>query len=148
MNDALDKLQHTLDRQMGLLARHLRTPAPRPEAIRRVRSAVAREAAQVERQAHRLRLIRRWAAAAAAVLLAIGLGWPPATEQPGNITPGDPAEMLAEWTGAVDESSNQIAALLSGDWLPDKTEATGNEERQLEDLLDSLDQSRALLQGA
>jgi hypothetical protein len=148
MNDTLDKLERTLDRQMNLLARHLRTPAPRPDAIQRIRSAVAREAAQVERRARGMRFIRRWTAAAAAILLAAGLGWPPPAEQLGTITPGDPAEMLTEWAGAVDESSNQIAALLSEQWVPDRTEPAGNEERQLEDLLDSLDQSRALLQGA
>lgn len=77
MSDRLDKLERTLDRQMGLLADHLRTPDPHSECIERVKAAVAQEAVRVEQQARRLRLFRRWGAVAAALLLAASLGWPP-----------------------------------------------------------------------
>jgi hypothetical protein len=53
MSNRLDKLERTLDRQMGLLADHLRTPDPHRDCIERVKAAVAQEAVRVEQQARR-----------------------------------------------------------------------------------------------
>ena len=47
MSDTLDKLERTLDRQMELLADHLRTPDPHSECIERVKAAVAQDHMEV-----------------------------------------------------------------------------------------------------
>ena len=148
MSDRLYKLERTLDRQMGLLAHHLRTPDPHSECIERVKAAIAQEAVRLEQQARRLRLFRRWGAVAAALLLAASLGWPPPSGPTADLAPANPAEMLAEWAAAIEQSSERVTMLLTDDWIPDRGLTPGDEEQELENLLESLDQSRSLLAGA
>jgi hypothetical protein len=56
--------------------------------------------------------------------------------------------MLAEWAAAVEESSQRVTMLLTDDWIPDRGLTPADEEQELENLLESLDQSRSLLAGA
>jgi hypothetical protein len=148
MSDTLDKLEHTLDQRMGLLADHLGIPNPRRECIEQVKAVVAREAVRVEQQARRLRLYRRWGAVAAALLLAASLGWPPPGGPTADLAPANATEMLAEWAAAIEQSSERVTILLTDDWISERSLTPGDEEQELENLLQSLDQSRSLLAGA
>jgi hypothetical protein len=148
MSDRLNKLEETLDRQMGRLARHLDAPDPQADCIARVKVAVAQEAVRVERRARRLGLLRRWGAAAAAVVLAVSLGWPEPSGSTGPGTAASLSEMLNEWAVAIEQSSERVTVLLTDDWVSDRGLAPGDEEQELENLLESLDRSRALLVGA
>ena len=57
-------------------------------------------------------------------------------------------KMLAEWAAAIEQSSERVTMLLTDDWIPDRGLMPGDEEQELENLLESLDQSRSLLAGA
>ncbi len=148
MSEMLEKLEHALDRQMGGLGVHLHTPDPSEECLARVAAAVGQEASRLQRQERRLRAIRGWLSVAAAILLVVVLDRLPASTPAPDLAGADAAEWLSGWTAAVEASSDQVTMLLTDEWWSNGWQTDEDEEQALDELLDSLDQSRSLLLGA
>jgi hypothetical protein len=132
----MDKLQQTVEREMELL-RDLPAAAPRAECVERVRSAVMQQARRAAR-------IRRWislgrAAAGAAAALILAVGWLTLPIGVHSIGP-DPGEVLDEWAAALEASSQRLAGLVGEAWAQGEARV-GDDEGNLEELLDSLDRS-------
>jgi hypothetical protein len=144
----LEELESALDRQMGGLAVHLRAPDPSPECLARVTAAIGQEAGRLRRQARRLRTIRGWLGVAAAILLVIVLDRLPASAPTADFAAADPVEWLSDWTAAVEASSERVTMLLTDEWWSNGWQTDEDEEQALDELLDSLDQSRSMLLGA
>ena len=83
---------------------------------------------------------RRWIAAAAAIVLAFGLGWP--TRLPARPeADGDVGELLSDWGAALDRSAAAAASLVSEPWLPDDWISPTDVSGELDALLEGFDRA-------
>lgn len=135
MNGELHKLMLEVERELTLLDA-LPDTVPTPAAVARVRSAVVATARLQGERRRRLGFVVGVLSAAAAVLLACGLTTRPVAPMP----VADTARMAATWTNAFDESGEKLASLIDGGWLTE-TYGNGNSTRDVDDLLDSFDET-------
>ncbi|MCK4342503.1 MAG: hypothetical protein KAY37_12360 [Phycisphaerae bacterium] len=134
----MDKLERTVEREMGLL-RELPPVSPRRECVGRIKAAVAREAARAARYHRTLRVLRSGIGVAAAIMLAVGLATMSGLPRPVGWLSSEAT--LDEWAAAWDESSRRVTSLLDGGWIGDGFGNGLGEDVELDDLFDSLDQS-------
>jgi hypothetical protein len=138
MNQKLEELERLVKQEMGLLAQ-LPAPDPGADAVGRVQDAVRAEAARLRPPRERVWVLPRWAAVAAAALLAVGLS----DVFRGSLSPtgntGDTRNALDVWAEAIQDSSDRMAYLLDYGWLVDSGTSEGSEP--LQGLLESLDTS-------
>lgn len=143
MNAEFRQQQHEIDRQLAALAEHLRAPAPDPDSVAGIKTAVRKEARRLQRRDRRFAVLRPLVGAAAAVLLAVGLSLPGGSEPLGQIPAfdDDPAAVFSDWVDALEESGEQFARLLGDDWLFEGLESGGEKNGEVSDPLDSLEES-------
>lgn len=137
MGEEFDKLERLIDRELRRLPA-IESPAPGAERIARVRETVAREASRLGVRLRRLSLLRSVGGVAAAIVLAVLIGFPMG---PSASPEDDAATLLSEWARAVEDSSDRVAVLLSDGWMPNGTDEVGDETGELQELLESLDQA-------
>lgn len=137
MNTELEQLAAQVDAELGRLGPLLDVDQPAWRFTTRLRQVV-------EAEGQRMRWRRRVAplctalAAAAAVLLAIGLNAP--RTQPLDVFEGlGPEQVLDAWTDASAEAGESFTMLYEDDWLDASTDIEG--ERGLDDAADSLDRA-------
>lgn len=141
MADKLKQLEERVERQMKLL-RAASDPKLDPEQTQRIKAAIRREALRLQAPAGLVALprVRRWLAAAAAIVLAFGLGWQ--TQPPPMSTPvGDAGELLSDWGAALDRSAAAAASLVSEPWLPDDWMSPTDVSGELDALLEGFDRA-------
>ena len=138
MKNRTEQLEGLVERELQVLS-ELRTPAPRPEILARVKNAVRSEVGGLNRSRAGLYMLPRWAAVAAAVVLAVGLSGVFEGSIKSGEQPADAAELLAVWTDAVGKSSDQITFLLADGWIVE--DAAGENGEPMDRLLESLDAS-------
>jgi len=144
MTPELDKLERLIERELEVLA-GLPAPTPSPEAAQRVKSAVRAEAIRLGRPSQRFSVLPRWAAVAAAILLAAGLsGVLTGSPKPGEQL-ADAAELLALWSDTVGRSSDRLSFLLEDGWLLEQP--VRESPKALDRVLDTLDASFEQLGG-
>ena len=139
MADKLKQLEERVEREMKLL-RVASDPKLDSGTSQRIKAAVRREALRLQVPAGllALRRARRWLAAAAAVVLAFGLGWqPPETSE----SVGDAGELLSDWNAALDRSAAAAASLVSEPWLPDDWISPTDVSGELDALLEGFDRA-------
>jgi anti-sigma-K factor RskA len=131
-----------VERELEILA-GLPTPAPRPEVLQRVQTAVRAEAARLHRRAALRRELPRWLGVAAAAVLAVGLNSVLMRSPAPAPLPSDGSELLDAWSDALsdalEDSSDRFHFLLADGWLAgDQMEQSGD---ALEGLFESFDTS-------
>ena len=143
MNAEFDRQQHEIDRQVAALGGWLDSPTPRPDAVARVKTAVAEETGRLRRRDRRLAALRPLVGAAAALLLAVGLSLSGDPDLAGRsfTLGGDPDAIFTDWVDALDESGGQFARLLEDDWLFEYSAPGNDEYDEFGDPLDSLEES-------
>lgn len=119
MGSDFDPRERETEREFTELALRLPGLSPQRACLERVKAAVDEEARRLRVRRRRLVALRPWVAAAAAVLLAVGLDPPGGSDSTG--LPPDPARnpdaILADWVDALGESGEQFARLLDESWL-------------------------------
>ena len=141
MTDKLKRLEERVEREMRLL-RGASDPELDAEQAQRIKAAIRREALRLQAPAGFVALPRagRWLAAAAAIVLAFGLGWQ--TQPLPTSTPvGDAGELLSDWGTALDRSAAVAASLVSEPWLPDDWISPADVSGELDALLEGFDRA-------
>lgn len=143
MRNQLDEFARTLDRRMDVLDGL--TPARAADArIVAIKAMLEREAVRRQRQRRVLAFARRWGGVAAALVLAAAWTWaqPAGPRVGGNameLARQDAAQQLNDWENAVEDSSEQMAALLMEEWQREAVDTPDDEA--FEDFFRSLDRS-------
>lgn len=137
MAGEFDRLERAVEQDMRLLG-DLPEIAPSAGCLERLRAAVGVEAARATRRRRQLVLLRAWGGVAAAVLFAVALASSVRTQR--VTTPADPEAVLADWTTAVEESTQRIAGLLDNGWIHGDF-GVDEDASDVDDLLRSLEQS-------
>lgn len=144
MKNGVEQLERTVDRELSEFAHALDVSAPDPDVLAKVRSTVRAEAIHIRRRTVRRHRLVGALAAAAALLIAIGLKTPsPATvADPLEIVyaDADPAELLEEWIDANYESSERFSALYNQTWSLTDLDSDVD-EADIESSLDDLERS-------
>lgn len=141
MTDKLKQLEERVERQMKLL-RGASNPELDAEQNQLIKAAIRREALRLQAPAGFAALPHagRWLAAAAAVVMAFGLGWEtglPTTPD----SAGDAGELLSDWGAALDRSAAAAASLVSEPWLPDDWISPTDVSGELDALLEGFDRA-------
>ncbi len=138
MTRELEQFERLVEREMALL-RELPSPAVRPEVLNRIHNAVGEEAGRSGRTSIGVHMLPRWAAIAAAILMAVGLSGVMTGPFKSGEQPADAAELLAALNQAVASSSDRAAYLLEGGWA---LEEAGTENGEaIEGVLDGVESS-------
>jgi hypothetical protein len=138
MTHELRQFERVVDREMALL-RELPTLTPRPGVLDRVKTAVRTEAGRASWSIAGFHTLPRWAAVAAAILMAVGLSGVLTGPFTSGEQPADAAELLAVWNHAVATSSDRAAFLLDGGWV---LEDVGTENGEaIDGVLDGVESS-------
>ncbi|RMF73121.1 MAG: hypothetical protein D6744_16005 [Planctomycetota bacterium] len=144
MSDDLNQLERSVQRELAELAPVLDTALPDPDALARVRGVVRAEAVRIRRRAVWRRRVAGSLAAAAALLLAVGLRLP---SPPTGVDPlelvyadADPVELLEEWVDANYESSERFSALYNQTWCLTELDSDVD-DADIESSLDDLERS-------
>jgi hypothetical protein len=109
--------------------------------VARIKAAVVAEAARLGAPVRAWRAVPRWLSIAATLLLAVGLTQ---VFKGGRLLSGSPAEgieLLEMWASAVDESNNTLMFLLDEGWVLNGVKTEADEETEVEDFLESLEQT-------
>ncbi len=130
MSTELDKLNADVERQMRLLDR-LPAVEPGSECVEHVRTLVANAARDARRRQEQWTVARTVSGLAAALALAVGLGNLPMVSP--TVSGYEAEAELRQWTAALDETSEQVTALVELG-----THVDGGEDWDYDNELDAL----------
>ncbi|MBN2447829.1 MAG: hypothetical protein JXO22_13945 [Phycisphaerae bacterium] len=133
MSEDLRQLEQQAESASRLLD-VLRTPAPSGACVKRVKSAVSREAAQYRRRRRLVRLVESFGAVAAVIALVMVLRWPTPTT---SLSTSEADAYINAWVVAADQSRTRFATLL--DESSGGTSEASADDAAFNDLLSNLD---------
>ena len=143
MSDEIKTLEMKVAKEFSEAAAVLDVPPPDPQVVARTRAAVRDEALRIRRRSVWRHRAASWVAAAAAILLAVGvrLPAPPAVDPLERaFAAADPVVLLDEWIDANYESNERFSALYNQTWWLSEIESEFD-EAEIQSSLDDVEAS-------
>lgn len=141
-SDLANMIERVEAEQRWLSARLGQGPALLPEALARVRAAALAESVRMGRRGVWMRSLRVWVAAAAGVVLAVGLTRSAVWR--GSTSADQRSLILNEWAAALDDSGQRVSWVMDDSPMQYDEPYSTTPESQMRDLIDSLDETLRL----